>query len=343
MKSIVRKQIRLAQKGKVTTTFRVHGQPVEQEKIDRWQKRPGHAQLDITVEQSASSRKLPKIDLSVADRRRIAVPTTPTLSVVSYDAFSEKGPLSPFPDHMDMDYGEGGMIMTTIDPSMPPPQSPGIESQTTRRSGQHNSFNIPSPGMNEVFETGSNYGGQSPAPFSVPPSPALSARGVPSSDGASHSSMGPPAAIQSPDPIQEAASMFQPPFSRQDTATQSTVMVVSTKTRYLQKEEEEHRQRLKAFVHQPRVGPNHPAALDTGLRLVEIYTNQGIYGSAETLIKQVIEGYQKTYGDDHPDTIDGKYLINVHIVWSGKGKQQPTALIRGKCQVSEANQYLISP
>ena len=57
MKSIVRKQARLKIKGK-TVAFRVRGRAVAQNKINRWEKRPGNSQAAFITQQVAGSRKL---------------------------------------------------------------------------------------------------------------------------------------------------------------------------------------------------------------------------------------------------------------------------------------------
>jgi hypothetical protein len=57
MKSIVRKQARLKPKGK-TAAFRVRGQPVPQQKIERWERRSGTSQVSLIMQPFAISRKL---------------------------------------------------------------------------------------------------------------------------------------------------------------------------------------------------------------------------------------------------------------------------------------------
>jgi hypothetical protein len=174
-------------------------------------------------------------------------------------------------------------------------------------------------GTNEFLETQSNFGGQSPAPFTAPPSPALSWRDASSTIGLPTSSNSDiRRAHESTDGLVTLSSPTPPtvPLSRHNAGPKSGLIGISLKTRYRQQDESEHRERLDAFERQ--YGPNHPATLDTRARLGDILLDQGRFGGAETALKEAVEGSRKTFGDEHQKTLDGmsfKSLRSRQIAW----------------------------
>ena len=63
MVGIVKKQARLKAQGKVAA-FRVRGLPVQQAKVDRWQKRTSYSQPELLAQQDTESRK-PALSLGI--------------------------------------------------------------------------------------------------------------------------------------------------------------------------------------------------------------------------------------------------------------------------------------
>ena len=173
-------------------------------------------------------------------------------------------------------------------------------------SGSKGGSPLPAEGVNSFSDTNSNFDGQSPAPFTAPSSPITPFGNDAAFKGFSKTDQ---QSILSPD--HEPAHVFASPppfippsFQRSNTTDYSEIMTKSPRIRYRQQEENEHRQRLAALLRQ--YGPDHPATIDTYLRLGAIMEDQGRYGSAESLFSRAIKGYQKTFGDDHPATIIGR-------------------------------------
>lgn len=174
--------------------------------------------------------------------------------------------------------------------------------ETLQRSEERADFepsvSSPPTGLLSLIDAESPFSGQSPAPFTAPPSPA------PSSSK--------PSAVQEPmfgfiTPSSSTALL--PAISRHPIATESDNTAASSRTRYRQKDENEVRQRLEALVRQ--YGPEHLATLDTLFRLGIILREQGRFRAAEVAFRQVIEGRQKVFGAAHPSTIEGVSLGGV--------------------------------
>jgi tetratricopeptide (TPR) repeat protein len=136
----------------------------------------------------------------------------------------------------------------------------------------------------EVFE------GQSPAPFTAPPSPAPTPR---TRFAASH----------------ELESISQSRVMDENIASTSQNVAVAIspsnqstqKKRHRQTEELELTQRLNEL--RSRHGLDHPATIDTAVRLAETLSNQGRYRSAELLFKQCVDCVTKTLGENNPKTL----------------------------------------
>jgi tetratricopeptide (TPR) repeat protein len=136
----------------------------------------------------------------------------------------------------------------------------------------------------EVFE------GQSPAPFTAPPSPAPTPR---TRFAASH----------------ELESISQSRVMDENIASTSQNVAVAIsqlnqstqKKRHRQTEELELSQRLKEL--RSRHGLDHPATVDTAVRLAKILSYQGRYRSAELLLKQCMDCVTKTLGENNPKTL----------------------------------------
>lgn len=141
-----------------------------------------------------------------------------------------------------------------------------------------------SHGHEEVFE------GQSPAPFTAPPSPAPTPR---TRFAASHELE---SISQSRIMDENIASTSQNVAVAMSQSNQST-----QKKRYRQTEELELTQRLNEL--RSRHGLDHPATIDTAVRLAETLSNQGRYRSAELLFKQCVNCVTKTLGENNPKTL----------------------------------------
>lgn len=139
-------------------------------------------------------------------------------------------------------------------------------------------------GHEEVFE------GQSPAPFTAPPSPAPTPK---TRFAASH----------------ELESISQSRVMGENLASTSQNVAVAMsqpnqstqKKRCKQTEELELTQRLNEL--RSRHGLDHPATIDTAVRLAEILTYQGRHRSAELLFKQCVDCVAKTLGENNPKTL----------------------------------------
>ena len=149
-----------------------------------------------------------------------------------------------------------------------------------------------------VDDAQSPFVGQSPAPFTAPPSPAPSEKDTSSANGEND-------LINDPG-MQYFAAALEMPISRNHAATEPSSTATASKTRYLQKDEDELRQRLDALIF--RLGLDHPAAIDTHLRLGIIFFKQGRFKAAEIAFTQVIENGRKVLGVAHPTTIRGTSL-----------------------------------
>ena len=149
-----------------------------------------------------------------------------------------------------------------------------------------------------VDDAQSPFVGQSPAPFTAPSSPTSSQRNTSIPNGA-NGHMDDPG-------MQYLAAALGQPISRSHAATEPSSTATASKIRYLQNDEDELRQRLDALVF--RHGLDHPAAIDTHLRLGTVFVKQGRYKAAEIAFTQVIDNARKVLGVAHPTTIRGTSL-----------------------------------
>lgn len=163
--------------------------------------------------------------------------------------------------------------------------------------------------------------GQSPAPFTPLPSPApspkLSLAGIPHARQPRNiATMRPHQAFTPQHPLRATAApteavnttesrngMFSNTyFSGQVSQEQPDSFESPRKKRYREKEELELRQRLEDF--NSKFGSNHPATLDTMLRLAGVLSHQGRLRSAEALFKGVAEIQYSISGQDDLGTIN---------------------------------------
>lgn len=120
---------------------------------------------------------------------------------------------------------------------------------------------------------GNEFDGQSPASFAAPPSPT----------------------IFQTNPIMQTSSSTRSP-SRDSGTAEVAPPSNSRKTRYLEKEEVDLQQRLGELSE--RLGPYHPAYLDTLARLVRTHMDQGRYRIAEQECAQLVQRSKMAFGDD---------------------------------------------
>jgi tetratricopeptide (TPR) repeat protein len=148
-----------------------------------------------------------------------------------------------------------------------------------------------------LVEDGNVFEGQTPAPFTAPPSPAPSQ--IHEAHGASSDS--------SQDPILggnlvSSENDIHAPFSSSTAALAGPRPIkIPQKKRYKHKEELEFTRRLNDL--QSNHGSDHPATIDTALRLAGIFEHQGRYRSSEHLCKQSVELLQKSVGENDPRTL----------------------------------------
>jgi len=147
----------------------------------------------------------------------------------------------------------------------------------------------------------SDFVGQSPAPFTVPSSPVALERQTPSAQ---------------PMPIMQIRNAQIDPQLGQSMGL--GLPSSAPKSRYLEKEEMDLRQRLDAFLNQ--LSPTHPAALDTLCRLVSVYTNQGRYRTAEVNCKQLVERSRIGYGKDDHRTLRNMSTLAMILRFQGRIK-----------------------
>jgi tetratricopeptide (TPR) repeat protein len=148
-----------------------------------------------------------------------------------------------------------------------------------------------------LVEDGNVFEGQSPAPFTAPPSPAPSQR---------HEAHG--VSSDSSQPLMLAGNLvssendIHAPFNP-STAALAGPQPIKTpqKEHYMHKEELECTRRLNDL--QSNYGPDHPATIDTALRLGNIFQGQGRYRSSERLCKLSAELLQKSVGENDPRTL----------------------------------------
>ena len=132
----------------------------------------------------------------------------------------------------------------------------------------------------ELMEIRSDFEGQSPPPFTDPPSPVLSEQDV--------SIAAPPSSNSYLRDALPAPSSSKPPsILSYEVADKPDIAGTSSKTRYLQQEETEHQHRLEALLSQ--YDPDHPVVLDRRLRPGGILQNKGRLEQRE----QLSERWQK--------------------------------------------------
>ncbi|KAH8753696.1 hypothetical protein BGZ57DRAFT_79288 [Hyaloscypha finlandica] len=217
----------------------------------------------------------------------IAAPSTP--SDISYDTVQEIRSPSPYKRNIDSLGGLISELEGNTPPSFSPPQNFGH-----MRSPQHDlGTNIASI----LVEDGNVFEGQTPAPFTAPPSPAPSQRHEAhgsSSDSSQHLILG--------GNLVSSENGIHAPFSS-GTAALTGPQPIKTpqKKRYMHKEELEFTRRLNDL--QSNYGADHPATIDTALRLANIFLEQGRHRSSERLCKQYAELLQKSVGENDPRTL----------------------------------------
>jgi tetratricopeptide (TPR) repeat protein len=150
---------------------------------------------------------------------------------------------------------------------------------------------------NILVEDGNVFEGQTPAPFTAPPSPAPSqihqAHGV-SSDSPQHLILG--------GNLVSSENDIHAPFSSSTTALVDPQPIKTPQKKYYRhKEELECTRRLNDF--QSNYGSDHPATIDTALRLARVFEEQGRFRSSEYLCKQSAELLQKSVGENDPRTL----------------------------------------
>jgi tetratricopeptide (TPR) repeat protein len=217
----------------------------------------------------------------------IATPSTP--SDISYNTVQEIRSPSPYKRNID----SLGSLISELEGNLPPSFSPPQIFGHMRSPQDVLGMNIASI----LVEDGNVFEGQTPAPFTAPPSPAPSQRheanGV-SSDSSQHLVLG--------GNLVGSENDIHAPFSSNIAALAGPPPIQTPqKKRYKQKEELELTRRLNDL--QSNYGSDHPATLDTALRLAEIFAEQGRYRSSERLYKQSAELLQKSVGENDPRTL----------------------------------------
>jgi len=217
----------------------------------------------------------------------IAAPSTP--SDISYDTVQEIRSPSPYKRNIE---SLGGLI-SELDKNPPPSFSPPQIFGHMRSPQDDLGTNIASI----LVEDGNVFEGQTPAPFTAPPSPAPfqihQAHGV-SSDSSQHLVLG--------GNLVSSENDIHAPFSSSAAALAGPQPIKTPqKKHYMHKEELEFTRRLNDL--QSNYGSDHPATIDTALRLAGIFSEQGRYRSSERLCKQFAELLQKSVGEDDPRTL----------------------------------------
>jgi hypothetical protein len=147
-------------------------------------------------------------------------------------------------------------------------------------------------------DNGTFFEGQSPAPFTAPPSPAPTSKNE----------------------VQRAfqvGTVGESSAGKRDVAqTLSQPTQNNQKTRYKQTEELEVTERLNDL--RSKHGLYHPATIDTAMRLAGILIMQGRYRSAELLCKQCAECLLSTLGENNPRTLDAFGRLALCFVQEGQ-------------------------
>ena len=241
---------------------------------------------------------------------KIAAPSTP--SDISYDTVQDIRSPSPYNRKID---SSGGLILE-FEGNLPP------SSSRPQIFGHMHSPQI-APGNNiasilvdhdNVFE------GQSPAPFTAPPSPAPSQRhqvhGI-SSETSQHLLLGGNAVSSKND--------IQGPFSSgAEALAEPSPVKTPQKKRYMEKEELELTQRLNDL--QSKYGVDHLATVDTARRLARIFQTQGRYRSSERLCRQSAESLQKSSGENDPKTLSAFSQLSDVLISQSRFSEAKTLL-----------------
>lgn len=217
----------------------------------------------------------------------IAAPSTP--SDISYDTVQEIRSPSPYKRNLD---SLGGLI-SELEGNLPPSFSLSQIFDHMHSPQDDLGTNISSI----LVEDGNVFEGQSPAPFTAPPSPAPSQRrdahGV-SLDSSQHPILG--------GNLVSSENDILAPFSSSTAALAGPQPIkISQKKHYKHKEELEFTRRLNDL--QSNYGSDHPATIDTALRLAKIFEEQGRFRSSESLCKLSAELLQKSVGENDPRTL----------------------------------------
>ncbi|PMD49902.1 TPR-like protein [Hyaloscypha bicolor E] len=282
MKIIVQK---MQQRVGKNTAFRVRGQVVEPAKIQRWQKRSG------TLDTLTMPNSLPGS----------SAPSTP--SDISYDTVQEIRSPSPYKRNIDSLGGLISELEGNLPPSFPPPQ---IFDHMPSPQGD-----LGTDIASILVEDGNVFEGQTPAPFTAPPSPAPSqiheAHGV-SSDSSQHPILG--------GNLVSSENDIHAPFSSSTAGLAGPQPIkIPQKKHYKHKEELEFTRRLNDL--QSNYGSDHPATIDTALRLAQIFEQQGRLRSSESLCKLSAELLQKSVGENDPRTLSAfSQLASIFIFQS---------------------------
>jgi tetratricopeptide (TPR) repeat protein len=230
------------------------------------------------------------IESFVTTRTELTIATPSTPSDISYNTVQEIRSPSPYKPTFD----SLGGLLSELEGNPPPSPFSSLQNVSHIHS-QQDTFGTDI--ANILVEDGSLFEGQSPAPFTAPPSPAPSQihdiRTAPSNSL--------PSMVMDGN-FASSANDVPDPFSSGIAALPETHPVQTPpKKRYKQKEELELTQRLNDL--QSKYGSDHPATLDTAARLARVFMHQNRYRSAERLYKQSAESLQKTLGKDNPSTL----------------------------------------
>ncbi|KAK0124562.1 hypothetical protein ONS95_009510 [Cadophora gregata] len=289
------------------TIFRARGQPVDPDKILRWQKGPGKQLQNIGSRGYSAKTTYP---VRPSDPVQ-AVPSTP--SDISYSPPSAK---SPSPKMMEPERDSSPKSQSITDWSENPSQQQ--PSLVGNFHGNASNLDPNEPSLDSFISQDSTpYEGRSPSPFTLRPSPAPSPRlsyvsqgnfssfaTHGSSYGSSFDLLGSPSlGLQDHTVHSHQNAHLTTPWNTQETTINQTpgTSAISKKTRYRENEELDLRQRLTSL--ESRYGLKHPASLDAMSRLANVLQDQGRLGSAEGYYKQVAKSYQATLGEDDIETI----------------------------------------
>jgi tetratricopeptide (TPR) repeat protein len=261
--------------------------------------------------------------LSLSDQS-IAAASTP--SDISYNTVQEIRSPSPYKQNIDSPGGLLSQLERGQPPSFSPPQTFGRVRSLQNTSGIKSATILvedgnvfegqspapftappsPAPSQRHEFhidissilvEDGNVFEGQSPAPFTAPPSPA-----PPQRHGFHGASSGSSQHLVLGENFVDRENDIHAPSSSSIAAVAGAPSIETRqKKRYLQKEELEFTQRLNDF--QLKYGPDHLATVDTASRLAKIFHCQDRYRSAERLYRYSAEALQKSVGENDPRTL----------------------------------------